>query len=142
MGRLQKFVLTGGVVVVGLMAAVPGFAQQPPGGPGAGADPKAMLERQMSVLTERLALTPEQQPKVKAILEETIRKNREIREKYRPEPGTPPAPEMREEVVKVRTETRTKLSEVLTADQMKAYDKWDQERRQPRGPGGPGGPGN
>jgi len=142
MVRWQKFVLSCGLLIGGLGLAAPCLAQQP-GGPGPYGDPKAMLDRQMSVLSERLGLTAEQQPKVRAILEDTLKKGREIREKYRPEPGQPPAPEAREEMTKVRTETRTKLSEVLSADQMKAYDKWEDERRQQRGPGGrgPGGPG-
>lgn len=102
-----------------------------------------MLDRQMSVLKERLALTAEQEKKVRPILEESFKRMGEMREKFRPgEPGQGPSQEAMEEVGKIREETSSQLAKVLDEKQMKEYRKLDEERRGRFGPGGgrrPGG---
>lgn len=114
------------------------FAQRP-GGPGG--DPKQMIERQMAELKKRLKLTADQETKMTAILTGNARKTMALRQKYGP-PGENQdrAREMMAEMRKIREESRAEIEKVLTPEQMKEYDKIEQERRGRFG-GGTRGPG-
>jgi ERCC4-type nuclease len=101
-----------------------------------GGDPKRMVDRQIEAMKESLSLNSEQEAKVRPILEESTKKNIALREKFGPpEEGQRPSREMMEEMRKIREETREKLGEVLTADQMKKYAEMAQGRQ---GAGGRG----
>jgi protein CpxP len=88
-------------------------------------------EQQLSMMKERLNLTDEQVPKVKAVLEAGGKEMAEIR--------ALPQDERREKMQAFREEQSKKLKEILTPDQ---FTKWQAMRPMGRkGPGGPGGPG-
>ena len=119
--------LIAGGASLGIVLAGPVFAQRPGGRRG---DPQRMLDREMKQLKDRLKLTPDEETKVRTILEDNGKKMMELREKYgRPEPGQGPPPELMTEMSKIRDDTHDRLSKVLTADQMKDYGKLMEERR-------------
>jgi Spy/CpxP family protein refolding chaperone len=93
-----------------------------------GPDPKQIAERQASQLKEELTLTDEQVPKVKEILEASVKETIEARNKYQLEPGEAPSEEARQALGKIRRETNDKMSKVLTAEQMEKYQKFLRER--------------
>lgn len=117
-------------LVFGIGAAV---AQE---GRKGGFDPAQMVERQLTVMKERLKLTDDQEKKLKPILTDQTKKMQEIMQKYRPEQGQPISDEARSAMLKAREETTAKINEVLTKDQQAEYQKMMSERR---GRGGPGG---
>ncbi len=86
-----------------------------------------MVDRQVAAMKERLKLTSEQEQKVKPILTDAGKKMMELRRKG--EPGQAPTEEMRTEMTKQREETRQKLSEVLSKDQMAEYERMLSEGR-------------
>jgi len=116
---------------LGAALVVSPASAQPPGGPPGGRDPKAMAERQLEDLKPRLKLTPEQEPKVRTILEQNATRMREVREKHSVQRGQPPSEEARKEMEGVRKETKDALAKVLTPEQLAEYEKWLEER----GPG-------
>ena len=100
----------------------------PPRGQGPG------IDRQMDRLTTELSLTDDQKPKVKAVLEEGMKKRQALRDV--------PADERAEKGKALREEQNKKMKEILTADQFEKWQKMQSDMRQRRGgPGGPGGPG-
>ena len=112
---------------------------QPPGGQGGGPpDPAMMAERQLTQMKDRLKLTDDQEKKIKPILLDSAKQQTKMREKMTP--GEPPSEEMRAEMTKSREAVNAKVTEVLTDDQKKEYEKMLSERRG-MGPGGPGGAG-
>jgi hypothetical protein len=109
-----------------------GLAQQQK--KGGNFDPDQMADRQVSSMKDRLKLTDEQVPKVKAIVVDSMKKQGELFQKYgRPQQGQPPSEEMRNEMQKVREESTKKMAEVLTKDQMDEYQKMMTEMRGKRG---------
>src|SRR5947199_10847817 len=92
----------GGLLACSSMASAQDAKEGKKGGKRGG--PTA--ERQLEAMTERLKLTDEQKPKVKAVLEDRDKKMQEI-----------PAEERREKGMAVRQATDKKLKEILTADQ-------------------------
>jgi len=89
-------------------------------------------EQRLQMMTEQLALTADQQAKLRALFTENAPKMRALRE------DTTLSPEQRrEQMQKLRGEEREKTGALLTAEQ-KA--KWEQMRQQwgHRGEGGPG----
>jgi Spy/CpxP family protein refolding chaperone len=92
------------------------------------------VEGQMNRLTEQLTLTEDQKPKVKAILEEQNKKIGELRG------DSASAPEdRRAKMQAIREETTKKMKEVLTAEQFKKYEEFQQQRMRRQGAGGNGG---
>jgi len=81
-------------------------------------------EGQRERLTKELNLTPEQQSKVEAILNET-------RDRIRAVPAEDKG-ERRKQAERLRAESRTRIAEVLTPEQRKRYE----EMNPARGPGG------
>lgn len=87
------------------------------------------FNRKFAELSQRLKLTEEQSPKVRAIFEAEALKAREIKTKYK---GTPDTPENKAEIKKemelLRTETNTQLQQQLTPAQMAEMQKMHDEQ--------------
>jgi HlyD family secretion protein len=81
-------------------------------------------EGQRERLTKELNLTPEQQSKVEAILNET-------RDRIRAVPAEDKG-ERRKQAERLRAESRARIAELLTSEQRKRYEEMNPER----GPGG------
>ncbi len=122
--------------------AAPGGAPSPgaegrrgPGGPGGGrfGNPEERLKR----MTEQLALTEDQQAKIKVIFE----KGAAAMKDARPKEGEQPSEEARAKFGELMKAQREEIAAVLTPEQKEKMEK----ARAERGPGGegrrPGGPG-
>ena len=107
-------------------------AGSPPPGPGMrGRGPN------FDMISQRLNLTEDQKPKVKAIFDEQRQKMRDLRQQ-----GQDMSSEDRMAKMKsIREETDTKLKAVLTADQFKQWQEMESHMRGPRNgpPPGQGG---
>lgn len=102
-------------------------APTPPPARRAGAGRMAP-EAQLKDLTEKLTLTAEQQPKVKAVLEERAKAMQGARDL---------SPEERQAKMKtLREENTKKMKEILTADQFTKYEEIQKTQRGPRNGGG------
>ncbi|MGP8268988.1 MAG: hypothetical protein ACLQLH_02885 [Terracidiphilus sp.] len=115
-----RALLMAGILVAGCCAfSVPANAQGQ-GRRGGG------IERELTELTQVLALTTDQQVQVKNLLVERRAKMEALRSG-----GTPPA---REQMMAVREETNGKILAVLNDDQKAKFTAWQQQHR--HGPGG------
>ena len=139
----MKFTRTSMAVIAmaGLLSLSPAASAQtntPPGGapPAGGRGMRGRtVEQQLTQLTEVLKLTDEQKPKIKAALEEQNKKMQELRG------DTALSPEdLRAKRQTITQDTNKKLKEILTAEQFKKYEEWQQQQRG-RGRGGAGGAG-
>jgi Spy/CpxP family protein refolding chaperone len=101
--------------------------------PGRRAGGVMSVTNQLSRLSERLKLTDEQKPKVKAVLEEQNKQLRGLRD-LSPEDRRP---KMRS----VREETNKKMKEILTDDQYKQFEEMRARGGRPPGGGNVGGNG-
>jgi hypothetical protein len=99
-------------------------------------DPEEMVQKQISMMKDRLKLTADQEKKLKPILLDGMKQNMEMRKKYQIEPGQPPSDEARAAMQKSREEQNKKLADVLDKDQMEEYRKIMAERMQRGGQGG------
>ena len=121
---------TGGLAIVLALGAIalPVQAQQRGPGPGRGMGPD--LDQQMEELTEVLALTDEQAPKVRAVLEMQGERRREMFA------GGPPGDReaMRAAMMELQEETEVELAEILSEDQMTKYRAHVAERMRGRRP--------
>jgi Spy/CpxP family protein refolding chaperone len=119
-----RFILAG-LFALGLFTSLytAGFAQQqaPPGRPGMGGmDPARMIDRRISNLTRELNLTTDQQTKIRAILEESVKSIRTAR--------VDTTLSRRDRLVasrdmqKRQDEIDAKIKKVLTAEQVKKYE--------------------
>ena len=100
------------------------------------ADMKKRMAAQTDTLVKKLDLTADQEEPVRAILEASNAKRMELRNKAR-ESGSFMG--LREDMAVLNEETAMKLGEVLTEEQMTAYEKFMEEqrgRRRGRRPGG------
>jgi Spy/CpxP family protein refolding chaperone len=79
------------------------------------------VEQQMERLTDRLTLTDEQKPKVKAVLEESTKKRQAIFSDTSLDRS-----EMRTKMRPIMEEQNKKMKEILTADQYKKYEEMNQ----------------
>jgi CHASE3 domain sensor protein len=115
------FLRNSAVAVLALVSSAGiGFAQ----GQKGNFDPEAMAEKRVAAMKERLKLTDDQVPKVKAIILESAKKQREIMQKYGPpQQGQPMSEDARNELTKSREDSNKKMAEVLTQDQMAEYQK-------------------
>jgi len=86
------------------------------------------IEQMMERLTKEVTLTAEQQPKVKAVLEESQKNMMALKDV--------PMQDRREKAKAIREEETKKIKEILTPEQFEKYQKVRAMRR----PGGPGGP--
>lgn len=89
------------------------------------------IDQRMEVMTKQLALTTEQQTKVKALFEQEIKTMREARGSAGA--SQIPVEERRKKMMERREAMDTKLKEILTPEQ---WTKWEKQRRGPQG--GPG----
>jgi protein CpxP len=91
------------------------------------------IERQMSELTQVLALTPDQQALIRNLLVLRQQKMAALRES-----GTQPT---FDQILAMRKESNEKIKAVLTEDQRAKFAAWQQQRMGQRpGPGGEGAP--
>lgn len=124
--RKAKLGLLAALTLSGLVACtLPAMAQDSGQGKR---DGRMNIERQLERMTTQLNLTPEQKPKVKAVLEE---RNKKFQEKM-PQLRDLPREERAEKMRPITEETNKKLKAILTADQYKKYE----EMRRERGPRG------
>jgi periplasmic protein CpxP/Spy len=85
-------------------------------------------------IAEELNLTADQKPKVEAIMKDAAEKRKALRD------DTALTPEQRREKAKaIAEESKTKLKDILTAEQLAKFEEMQKNR--PGRPGGPGGPG-
>ena len=85
-----------------------------------GTSPEQMMVR----YTEQLSLTDEQKPKVKTVLEDTMKKRREITK----ESGQD-RQQVREKMQPVMEVQNKKMKEILTADQYKKYQEMNEKMK-------------
>ena len=103
---------------------------RPPGGPGARGG-----QMNFDRIVQQLALTDDQKPKVKPIIEELQKKQADLRNDTSITDRTERQAKMKE----IRDAATAKLKEVpLTQEQLDKWAKMGQGQRRP--PGGPGGP--
>jgi Spy/CpxP family protein refolding chaperone len=127
----------------GVMAFAPSLLAQdastnaPAGGPPAGAPGGQMrgqsVDLMLQRLTTRLNLTPDEQAKVKPILENQMQQMAALR-------GVAPE-DRRTKIMALRQEVTTNMEAVLDTNQFALYQQMTQRRRPMMGQGGPGGPG-
>jgi periplasmic protein CpxP/Spy len=82
------------------------------------------VEQRMERLSTELDLTDAQKPKVKAVLEDSMKQFQGVRDL--------PQDERRSKIQSIREEENTKMKEILTPDQMEKYTKL-QESMKKRG---------
>lgn len=136
--KTHKFSLIAALALGGLMACASLATAQDnkdsksSSGQGQGRGRGMSVDARMERLTTELTLTDAQKPKVKAVLEESQKKFREMRE------DTSLSQEQRREKMGTIREEETKaLKPILTPEQMEKYKNLPQQFR--RGQGGQGG---
>jgi Spy/CpxP family protein refolding chaperone len=93
------------------------------------------LEQQLDMLKDSLKLTDEQVPKVKTVIEDSLKKRADLRA------DTSLSQEDRRTKMQAIVEDQhKKMKEILTAEQFEKYQKSARQFGK-RGPGGPGAPG-
>jgi Spy/CpxP family protein refolding chaperone len=121
-----------------LMLSATGFAQDATNSPPAGGPPGPGMRGRgpnFDTVAQRLNLTDDQKPKVKAILEEMGQKMRDLRQQSQDMSREDRMAKMKS----IREETDAKMKAVLTADQFKQWQEMESRMRGPRN-GPPGGP--
>jgi len=93
-------------------------------------DPEEMAKRQTEQIKEAVGLNADQEKKVYELKLATGKKMTELRDEMQ---GGGGFEGMREAFGKIREEEDKKMKEILTNEQWKAYEKWQEERRQRRG---------
>jgi Spy/CpxP family protein refolding chaperone len=109
------------------------FAQDATNTPPPGGGPRGQRPS-FDTIAQRLNLTDDQKPKVKAILDEQRQKMRDLRDNQ-----DLSRDERMAKMKSIREETDTKMKAVLTADQFKQWQEMESRMRGPRN-GPPGGP--
>jgi len=120
------------VVLVALMTIGSGFAQRER------MDPAVRLQKEVDKLTTELSLSKDQVAKVTPIIAETQKKQAELFAKMREGGDNMDREQMRDERMKMRSETDTKLKAILTPEQVvklkelrkKQLDEWGKGRPQ------------
>jgi len=127
---MKKLVL---FVFVAVIAIGTVYAQRDQRGPR---DPAARLQREIDNLTTELGLSKDQVAQVTPIIAESQKKQSEAFAKMREAGGEPDREQMRDQAMKLRSETDTKLKAVLTKDQfvkLRELRKKQMEERAKRG---------
>jgi len=120
----------GGLLACSMMASAQDTNATKEGKQGKGGKHGPSIDQQMERLTTELTLTDAQKPKVKEVLENTMKQRQELR--------NVPQEERREKGQAMREEESKKMKAILTPEQ---FDKWQKSREQmgrKKGPG-PGG---
>lgn len=86
------------------------------------------VDDQMVVLTERLQLSPEQEAKVRPVIEQCCEKRHGLFQQYRWK-GKDARKDLLNDLRVLDAKVRNQLEPILTADQMKAYVKLREEER-------------
>jgi periplasmic protein CpxP/Spy len=81
-------------------------------------------EQQLERMTTQLSLTDEQKPKVKAVLENTAKKRKDIMGDTSMD-----RQQMREKMQPVMEDQNKKMKEILTADQYKKYQEMNEKMK-------------
>jgi Spy/CpxP family protein refolding chaperone len=121
-----------------IMLSTTGFAQDATNSPPAGGTPGPGMRGRgpnFDTVAQRLNLTDDQKPKVKAIFEEMGQKMRDLRQQSQDMSREDRMAKMKS----IREETDAKMKAVLTADQFKQWQEMESRMRGPRN-GPPGGP--
>ena len=124
---LVAILALGGLVVCSTMATAQEAKGGKKGGKGGG---RPSVDQQVEQMTADLKLTDEQKPKVKAALEDTSKKMRELMSG-----GEVPREQMREKMQPIMEEQSKKLKEILTSEQFAKWQKMREERRSRAGGG-------
>jgi len=127
MSRHESFPIV--MLLIALVCLV-GLAQAQGPPPG---DPEEQARQRFAELQKRLELTDEQSEQVKPILRDSGEQMREMRERARESGRSRETMQaMRKEAQKLEKETRGKLEPILSPEQLEAYDKLVEEKRQER----------
>src|SRR5882672_4588806 len=120
--KINKFsVITG--LALGSLVACSNLAMAQDQKPGGGRRGPS-VEQRMERMTEELKLTDEQKPKVKAVLEDSQKKQQELFSD-----SSVSREDRREKMRGIRDNEDKKLKEILTADQYAKHEKMREEMR-------------
>jgi periplasmic protein CpxP/Spy len=122
---MSKLSLIAALALGGLVACSTVVTAQnaPDSGGKKGGRKQFTVEQQLDRMTTQLTLTDEQKPKVKAVLEETSKKMREIMSDTSLDRQA-----RREKMQPIREEQTKKLKAILTDEQFKKYQEMSQRR--------------
>ena len=123
--KISKIGLLAALVLGGLVAGSTLATAQDAAPPAAKGKRGPSVEQQMERMTTELKLTDAQTPKVKAVLEEGMKKRAELRDV--------PQDERREKMTALREAQDKKLKEILTPEQNEKWLKLRDEMRK-KGP--------
>ena len=126
--KMKKLSLVAALVLGGLVAcSITADAQQDQGGKKGGkGGGRPTVEQQLEKMTTDLSLTDEQKPKVKAVLEDTSKKMKELYS------GDVPQEQRREKMQPIRDGETRKMKEIFTTEQFGKWQKMQEERRSRR----------
>jgi Spy/CpxP family protein refolding chaperone len=114
---MKKLSLIAALALGGLLAcstiATAQDASAKKGGKG-----RQTVEQRLEAMSTQLSLTDEQKPKVKAVLEETEKKMKDV-----------PREERQTKMPEIMAEQSKKLKEILTPDQQEKYKKMQEARK-------------
>ena len=115
----------------------PAVATPPPaGGPPGMRAPRMSVDNRLSQLSDALTLTDDQKPKVKALLEDQLKKGQEFRADT-----SLSAEDRRAKMQSLRDDMNTKMKDILTPEQYDKLSKMPTPGGRRGGPGGAGMPG-
>ncbi|HTT13162.1 MAG TPA: hypothetical protein VMG60_20000 [Burkholderiaceae bacterium] len=100
------------------------FAQQ-----AAPPNPLPETQRRFAEARERLQLTPEQEPQLRALFQEEAAKMRAVQAKYGTDDTYATKAEKGRELRAIRADFRGRLKTILTPEQLAEWDKMVAERR-------------
>jgi protein CpxP len=120
--KMRKLMIMLGLVVLGTAS----YAQRGSGN-GGNATPEVRAERQTKMMTEKLALSEDQQKKVYTLQLARGQKMQELRES-----------KSRDGMKAANEDFEKNLAAILTPDQVKKYEAMEAEARAQRGQGGGG----
>jgi protein CpxP len=134
--KLTKLSLIAALALGGLLAcSTLASAQDSTATPKQGKRGGPSVEQQLDMMKDSLKLTDEQVPKVKTVLEDSMKKRMDLRG------DTSLSQDDRRAKMQTITEDQhKKMKEILTAEQFDKYQKMPRQFGK-KGPGGPGAPG-
>src|SRR6266436_7291195 len=115
--KINKISVIAGLTLGGLVACS-NLAMAQDQKPGGGRRGGPSVEQRMERMTEKLKLTDEQKPKVKAVLEDSQKKRQELFSD-----SSVPREDRREKMKGINDNEDKKLKGILTPDQYSEYEK-------------------
>ena len=91
---------------------------------------KQQAAKRIQELKERLKLTPEQEEKIRPLVQEEREKIQAIRQKYAGDTSRKARTDMMQEMKPVRQHFQQEVQKILTPDQMKEWAKMRQEMKE------------